>query len=118
LIRLLAGYENYEDALEACTKGDNAKVDMTVKDIYGGSCLSLGLSEDILASTMGRAQYIKDKSEVKPEDISRSVIMMMCINISQLASLVADAEGIDTVVVQGFPHLGFQKLFKVNENLN
>ena len=89
---------------------------MTVKDIYGGGLLSLGLNENILASTMGRAQYIKDKSDLKPEDISRSILVMMCMNISQLANLVAESEKIDTIVVQGFPHLGFQKLFKVSDS--
>ena len=36
-------------------RGDHRKVDMLVKDIYGGDCTSLGLPGDLIASSMGKA---------------------------------------------------------------
>lgn len=113
LIRILAGIENNEEALQLCMSGDNTALDMTVKDIYGGACTGLGLDENILASSMGKAQYITDISGIKKSDVCRSIVTMLCINISQLANLVAMSESLDMVVVQGSSHLAFQLLFQV-----
>jgi len=35
-------------------RGDHRKVDMLVKDIYGGDCTSLGLPGDLIASSFGK----------------------------------------------------------------
>lgn len=113
LIRLLAGYENCMEALDEGMKGDYRVVDMTVGDIYGGGCADLGLPEDLLASSMGKAQYIKNKDKVEPRDLAKSIMAMFCINIALMTNLVADSEGIKTVIVQGFPHLGFQTFISV-----
>jgi len=114
LIRLLAGYENCMEALDEGMKGDLTAVDMTVGDIYGGNCADLGLPDTLLASSMGKAQYIKETDKIKPRDLAKSIIVMFAINIGMMTNLVADSVDLKTVIIQGFPHLGFQALLSVS----
>lgn len=41
--------------LELAEKGDHKKVDMLVRDIYGGEYSTIGLTGDIIASSFGKA---------------------------------------------------------------
>ena len=43
-------------------RGDHRKVDMLVKDIYGGDCTSLGLPGDLIASSFGKAAHANPDS--------------------------------------------------------
>jgi len=54
LVRLLTKFTSFPDAIEAAEKGDNSKVAMLVKDIYGGSYSKLGLPGDIVACDFGK----------------------------------------------------------------
>jgi len=101
------------EALDEGLKGDYTAVDLTVGDIYGGHCEDLGLPNDLLASSLGKAQYIKDPKTLKPKDLAKSIIVMFAINIAMMANMVADTEDLKTVIFQGFPHLGFQTLLAV-----
>jgi len=99
--------------MEECFNGDHRTVDMTVEDIYGGDYSSLGLNKDIIASSMGKAKSAEPGS-FKTADVARSIMIMICINVAQLAHLVSETENIDTIVVIGsiLTHLGFQKVLK------
>eukprot|EP00330_Aristerostoma_sp_ATCC50986_P011336 CAMPEP_0114577818 /NCGR_PEP_ID=MMETSP0125-20121206/2430_1 /TAXON_ID=485358 ORGANISM="Aristerostoma sp., Strain ATCC 50986" /NCGR_SAMPLE_ID=MMETSP0125 /ASSEMBLY_ACC=CAM_ASM_000245 /LENGTH=147 /DNA_ID=CAMNT_0001767413 /DNA_START=298 /DNA_END=741 /DNA_ORIENTATION=- len=88
LIRILARKKNVEDALEASAKGDNRNVDMCVKDIYGSGYKTIGLPGDVLASSMGRAQFL-DQEEINPDDTCRSLLYIISLNVAQLGSLMA-----------------------------
>lgn len=117
LIRMLAGYENCMEALDEGLKGDYTAVDLTVGDIYGGHCEDLGLPTDLLASSLGKAQYIKDPKTLNRRDLAKSIIVMFAINIAMMANIVADTADLKTVIFQGFPHLGFQTLLAVKRHL-
>ena len=101
------------EALDEGLKGDLTAVDMTVGDIYGGNCADLGLPEELLASSLGKAQYIKDTEKIRPRDLAKSIIVMFAINIGMMTNLVTDSVDLKTVIVQGFPHIGFQSLLSV-----
>jgi len=102
------------EALDDGMKGDLTAVDMTVGDIYGGHCADLGLPENLLASSLGKAQYLKDTSKIQPKDLAKSIMVMFAINIGMMTNLVADSVELKTIIVQGFPHLGFQSLLSVS----
>ena len=52
--------------LALAEQGDHRKVDMLVKDIYGGDCTSLGLPGDLIASSFGKtAQANRDSIQGK-----------------------------------------------------
>ena len=54
--------QGFDELLEIAEKGDHRKVDMLVKDIYGGAYSALGLPPDLIASSFGRAaRSSKDK---------------------------------------------------------
>jgi pantothenate kinase len=92
-------------------KGDNRSVDMLVKDIYGGGYDRLGLNEDLIASSLGkttkssldtslsREEHLK---KFKQEDLIKSVLIMICYELSQLASLHARLHNIKQVYFGGY----------------
>lgn len=54
LCRLMTRYSSFDEAIAAAEHGDNDKVAMLVRDIYGGSYAKLGLPGDIVASDFGK----------------------------------------------------------------
>jgi type II pantothenate kinase len=66
--------------------GDNAAVDMLVKDIYGQDYSKLGLKSTMIASTFGKVfKKGKEKRKFSPEDISKSLLYAVSNNIGQIA---------------------------------
>lgn len=47
--------QGFDDLLELAEQGDHRNVDMLVKDIYGGAYSQLGLPQDLLACSFGKA---------------------------------------------------------------
>ncbi len=54
LANLLTGVNDFDQIIELSKKGDNRKVDMLVKDIYGDNSPFKELSGDILASSFAK----------------------------------------------------------------
>ena len=95
LLTLLTGADTYEDMLGLSEKGDNANVDLLVKDIYGQGYESIGLPGDIIASSFGKVWKRKrqgetyaenfggvakphvEEREFKPQDISKSLFVTL-----------------------------------------
>ncbi|CAF0848455.1 unnamed protein product [Brachionus calyciflorus] len=107
---LLTDAKNFDEIIELAEKGDNRNVDMLVKDIYGGSYDLLGLNDDLIASSLGkttrsshesvsREEYLK---KFKQEDLARSVLIMICYDISQIATLHARIHNIDRIYFGGY----------------
>jgi type II pantothenate kinase len=66
--------------------GDNAAVDMLVRDIYGQDYSKLGLKSTMIASTFGKVfKKGKEKRKFSPEDISKSLLYAVSNNIGQIA---------------------------------
>lgn len=57
--------------LQLASKGQHTSVDMLVKDIYGGSYGSLGLTGDLIASSFGKSATA-DKGEA-------TLICLVCV---------------------------------------
>lgn len=47
--------QRFDELLQLASKGQHTSVDMLVKDIYGGSYGSLGLTGDLIASSFGKS---------------------------------------------------------------
>lgn len=54
--------QRFDELLQLASKGQHTSVDMLVKDIYGGSYGSLGLTGDLIASSFGKSATA-DKGE-------------------------------------------------------
>ena len=84
---------------------------MLVRDIYGGNYDSLGLDNDLIASSLGkttRSQLDTNCSreehlnKFKQEDIVKSILIMICYDLSQLASLHAKIQNVKKVIFGGY----------------
>jgi type II pantothenate kinase len=93
LIRLLTDVEDFDDCMRLAEKGDPAKVDMMVGDIYGensDALEKLGLPSNIVASSFGKLVAKQDPAEgLKQEDLARALLLMVTNNIGQVAYLNA-----------------------------
>lgn len=93
LIRLLTDVEDFDDVLTLAAKGDPAKVDMMVGDIYGDNSDALeklGLPSNIVASSFGKLVAKEDPAAgLEQEDLARALLLMITNNIGQVAYLNA-----------------------------
>jgi len=97
---LVTKAKGFDELLALAERGDHRKVDMLVKDIYGGDCTSLGLPGDLIASSFGKAAA---NSEPYDEaDIARSLLFAISNDIGQIASLYAMMHGLKTVYFGGY----------------
>lgn len=68
LLSLLTGARTFDDMLAMAEKGDNAKVDMLVGDIYGTDYAKIGLKSSAIASSFGKVFRMKREAEREAED--------------------------------------------------
>lgn len=105
LIRLLTDMENFEDVMKLAERGDPSKVDMMVGDIYGEKSDALekfGLSSNLVASSFGKLVMKDDPAAgLKEEDIARALLLMITINIGQVAYLNAQLHNTSRIYFVG-----------------
>lgn len=102
LSKLLTGIDNYNDIMRMAELGDNCSVDLLVKDIYAGDksgkhFVSKNLDSDTIASSFGKIHQIlrsDGKDSIKKEDICKSLLLMICYHIGQIAYIVAQENNI------------------------
>lgn len=84
---------------------------MLVKDIYGGNYDALGLDNDLIASSLGKTTRSPmdiactrgdHLNKFKQEDLVRSILIMICYDITQLATLYARLHNIKKVIFGGY----------------
>uniref|UniRef100_A0A4W5RT41 4'-phosphopantetheine phosphatase n=1 Tax=Hucho hucho TaxID=62062 RepID=A0A4W5RT41_9TELE len=97
---LLTKTKRFDELLQLASKGQHTNVDMLVKDIYGGSYGSLGLTGDLIASSFGKSAT-PDK-EFSKEDMAKSLLHMISNDIGQLACLYARLHNLTRVYFGGF----------------
>ena len=68
LLSLLTGARTFDEMLGMAERGDNAKVDMLVGDIYGGDYGKIGLKSSTIASSFGKVFRMKREAEREAED--------------------------------------------------
>ncbi|KAL1482433.1 hypothetical protein MTO96_033802 [Rhipicephalus appendiculatus] len=105
---------SFDDLLELAERGDHRRVDMLVKDIYGGNYEAVGLTSDLIACSFGKTVRHtgngtasgKDEDdgtrEFSESDIARSLLFMISNDIGQIASLYALMHGLDRAYFGGY----------------
>jgi len=68
LLSLLTGSRTFDEMLGMAERGDNAKVDMLVGDIYGTDYGKIGLKSTAIASSFGKVFRMKREAEREAED--------------------------------------------------
>uniref|UniRef100_A0A0P6CRZ5 4'-phosphopantetheine phosphatase n=2 Tax=Daphnia magna TaxID=35525 RepID=A0A0P6CRZ5_9CRUS len=99
--KLLTKAKGFDELLALAERGDHRKIDMLVKDIYGGDCTSLGLPGDLIASSFGKAAQAAPES-IQEADIARSLLFAISNDIGQIASLYAMMHGLKKVYFGGY----------------
>jgi pantothenate kinase len=118
LVSLACSYEDPETAVKDAIKGNNELIDLSVGDIYGGTYEQFGLNSSLIASSFGKLKYVNDINEVKNEDISRSLLTLLCVTSSQMIALLAKNQGINKIIVLGnpFESLEFFQMIQMTTN--
>ena len=70
---LLTGVQSHDELLEMAERGDAAKVDKLVGDIYGDDYKGLGLSSDTVASSFGKLVDPSLRANCRKEDLAASL---------------------------------------------
>ncbi|XP_071951157.1 4'-phosphopantetheine phosphatase-like [Antedon mediterranea] len=106
---LLTKAKGFDELLKLAMAGDHRNVDMLVKDIYGGAYSAMGLPEDLLACHFGRTvkhsmddQSNSENEEYAPEDIAKSLLLMISNGIGQMTCLYANLENMKRVYFGGY----------------
>eukprot|EP00048_Salpingoeca_helianthica_P002434 m.57211 g.57211 ORF g.57211 m.57211 type:complete len:815 (-) comp12096_c0_seq1:53-2497(-) len=106
LASLLTAASDFNAILDLAHDGDSRSVDMLVGDIYGGAApASLGLDNDLLASSFGKAaRSARDPAarHFSERDIAKSLLDMISNNIGQIACLNARLYGLKRIYFGGF----------------
>jgi len=104
LCRMLTNVGSFEEVKELVSQGDNKLTDLLVGDIYGGDYEELGLKADVVASSFGKAGTSIELPAAEPvaphfnkQDIVKSLLFMLTINIAQIAYLNAKQHGVQRV---------------------
>ncbi|XP_053403677.1 4'-phosphopantetheine phosphatase-like [Mercenaria mercenaria] len=105
---LLTKAKTFDDLLHLAEKGDHRNVDMLVKDIYGGAYSTIGLREDIIASSFGKAARSPrsatqaEEHNFKQEDLARSLLLSISNDIGQIACLHAKLHSLKKIYFGGY----------------
>jgi len=131
LLSLLTGAKTFDDMLGMAERGDNAKVDMLVGDIYGTDYGKIGLKSSTIASSFGKVFRLKHEYEengipilngctssnspsasakdphepyeppFSGPDVSRSLLYAISNNIGQIAYLQSEKHSLSTIYFGG-----------------
>jgi bifunctional damage-control phosphatase, subfamily II, fusion protein len=111
---LLTDAVGFDEILDLAEKGDNTNVDMLVKDIYGGKYNYVDLNEDLIACSLGKTTRSKldndnktltreqHLAKFKPEDLIKSILVMICFDLTQIACLHAKLNNIKKIYFGGY----------------
>ncbi|XP_012284879.1 pantothenate kinase 4 isoform X2 [Orussus abietinus] len=102
---LLTKAKGFDELLLLAEQGDHRKVDMLVKDIYGGDYSIQGLPGDLIASSFGKAMSCNNRHDARDfseADIARSLLLTISNDIGQIASLYASLHNMDKVYFGGY----------------
>lgn len=92
-----------QKAYELAIGGNKTSIDMTVKDIYGGDYELFNLKGDTVAAAFGKVCFKSNSytEYASKNDIARSLLDMIGMNIAQLAYLCAKNHNTSRLVFVG-----------------
>jgi type II pantothenate kinase len=94
--------DSYAKVLELAEQGDASKIDMLVRDIYGGAYSDIGLSGNMVASSFGKLVMKDDpQSGLNEKDLAIALLMMITNNIGQVSYLNAQLHGCNKIFFVG-----------------
>ncbi|CAB3407485.1 unnamed protein product [Caenorhabditis bovis] len=101
---LLTPAKSFDELLELASRGDHRNVDKLVCDIYGGSYEELKLKADLIAGSLAKCSSYGGATthQHKPEDIAKSLLLMVSNNIGQMAMLYGTRFGLKRIYFGGF----------------
>ncbi|RZF32049.1 hypothetical protein LSTR_LSTR005953 [Laodelphax striatellus] len=100
---LLTKAKGFDELLALAESGDHRKVDMLVKDIFGGDCKGLGLPADLIASSFGKVCPKRGTETMCSEaDVARSLLFTISNDIGQIACLYAMMHKLNKVYFGGY----------------
>jgi type II pantothenate kinase len=85
----LTGCDNFAEALELASRGKSSKVNLLIKDIYGGDYPRYNLSADVVAANFGKIISHDKMGDITSADLIRAALIMVTNNIGNLANLYA-----------------------------
>ena len=100
LAKRTIGIDNYEEIIELASKGNYENVDLTLKDIMKGD----DACENCVVSSLEKIPELihsGKENSLKKEDISLSLLNMICSEIAQYAIQYAEQHNIDTIYYFG-----------------
>ena len=103
LSKLIIGIDNFDKILELANQGNIENVDITTKDLINNSGDEKSSEIEVISSLGKIHEYIQSgkKDKIKKEDISLSLLNMICSHISQYSVLYAEKNKIDTIYYFG-----------------
>lgn len=93
LVSLLTGCDSFEEALMLAEEGDNKKIDMLVRDIYGGDYDAFNLRGTAVASSFGKMLRSTFRDGASKADLARATLLMVTNNIGSIAHMHAKQIG-------------------------
>ncbi|CAI4229952.1 unnamed protein product [Auanema sp. JU1783] len=100
--KLLTKAKTFDELLLLAEKGDHRKSDTLVSDIYGGGYDNLNLAADLIAGSFGKCNRTEGVSEQNPEDLAKSLLLMISNNIGQMAMLYGQHYKMNRIYFGGF----------------
>lgn len=100
LCALLCQVKSFEEAIELASQGDNRNVDKLVGDIYGSGYDSIGLPEDTVAASFGKA-CSSGAEGMNKADLARSALVTVANNIGSISLNVAKQHNVERIVFVG-----------------
>ena len=109
LANMMTGINDFDTIIKLAAEGDNTKVDMLVKDIYGNDSPFKELGEDLLASSFAKMATAtplyeldgRDNKKYNKSDVLNSLVTMISINIGRLACTTAEMQNINQIYFVG-----------------
>ena len=103
LSKLLIGIDDYNEIINLAQKGNYHNIDLCNEDLYGKISKKNSSQPEIPISSFGKVyNYVSDKKKsYEKEDIAVSLLNMICLHITQIASLVAKKYKINNIYYYG-----------------
>ncbi|KAH8738511.1 hypothetical protein FG386_001893 [Cryptosporidium ryanae] len=95
---------NLSDIENSIQEGNIETCDQLVKDIYGQSYNEANLDEDIVASSLGKLQFINRelKSSIPSKDILKSITILLSTSIIQKGLIHSQIKNKKSIIIYGF----------------
>ena len=103
LSKLLFGNDDYNEIINLAQKGNYHNIDLCNEDLYGKISKKNSSQPEIPISSFGKVyNYVSDKKKsYEKEDIAVSLLNMICLHITQIASLAAKKYNINNIYFYG-----------------